>query len=212
LYAGKRYELNERIYTPDSCSIVHCNQHSIESDKSNLPPFRLTQMSFMYTECPEDLGGEPELESEDLPEEATTLTDVTATFDERLRIKREANESEAKRSSCYWSYEMGSCCGTSRCRDAASNASQVEPEVTCRFENRTYREGEKIYSDLSENGCSYCLCNSHFDPAQFGRGAACTQIDCLSAVMEERIRSGCTPIYHGNGCCPYDYYCRKLSM
>lgn len=213
MYAGKRYAVGEKIETPDSCSIVNCNQYLIESKSSNIDDLKIAQMTFVYAECPEDLGLDPELESEDTRIESLSTTiaitsDEVTTSSARLngaeRVKR-AVHPHSDRSACYWSYTKGQCCGNRRC----ANTTNSEPEVTCHFENRTYREGEKIFSNRPEHGCTSCLCTKDFDPANYGQGAACSPLDCLSAVMEERIRSGCTPIYHGNGCCPYDYYCRE---
>lgn len=206
VYQGQKYGIGEEIRTSNPCSIVHCQHYTLEAEQPNQLEVSYAQMSFINVECPEDMGASLELEMEEYSVPTVSpfnFTKIADLYDEKSRIKRDAHQSR----SCYWSYNLDSCCGERRC---PKKDTIEELPVQCTFENQTYKEGQKIYSDDPKNSCSYCVCSKDFDPTNYGQGPACKQLDCLSAVMEERIRAGCTPIYHGNSCCPYDYYCRKF--
>lgn len=76
----------------------------------------------------------------------------------------------------------------------------------CRFEGKTYFEGQRI---APKNLCYSCLCTKTFTNLPVERNPNCKRRDCGFSVWNmNEIRQGCAPIYNGNNaCCPSDWRC-----
>lgn len=198
-------------------------------NQEGVPEQRLAELHCLYVECAEDFGTNGDWESEESAQTNTPLNTDLYKETSNSRQKRSTQEHVKEDQKCYYAYQIGTCCGQLRCNsqnisshensspfinttatqsnDSATTA--TSPPVTCEFENKTYLEGNKMFSNQTELSCSYCICTPAFKSNKFGQGPDCARIDCVSVEMEQRLRAGCTPIYHQKGCCPIDYHCRK---
>lgn len=198
----------------EPCAVCECSRSTAQPKPGGGPERRLAELSCVYAECPEDLGVAAQWESEEPGHAEKPLVAHKETASGR---QKRASDPGVDRQ-CYFAYQLDQCCGQSTCQTnqtaaaptaaVAATAATVLP-TSCSFEGRRYLPGQRIYSDEQHLSCNYCICQAGFDPASFGTGPACTRIDCNSVEMEQRLRAGCTPIYHQRGCCPIDYHCRE---
>ena len=110
---------------------------------------------------------------------------------------------------CYFAYKRDTCCGHQVCVD--STRRQLR-EKTCKYKNREYKLGQKIYPE--EDNCKMCLCTEDWDdenPLKSGGGGGACQTYSCDFQLQKDFQNGCLPIYHENTCCPIEYKCRELS-
>lgn len=84
--------------------------------------------------------------------------------------------------------------------------SKVEKLTKCRFEGRTYFEGEIMRSKIF---CYSCLCTKNFRDLPVTFNPNCKKIDCgISLKYMKEVREGCIPIYYNSdSCCPIEWRC-----
>ena len=224
----------------ESCAICECRR-SVINNQIGTPEKRLAELHCLYVECAEDFETPADWESEESAQTNAPLNSDSYKETSTSRQKRSNQDEHVQdKEKCYYAYKIGSCCGQLRCAarnnsnsdnlspdsnvtttpSASTLADQnvpktvtpkITPKITCEFENKTYQEGQKMFSNQTELSCHYCICTSAFKANKFGQGPDCAQVDCISVEMEQRLRAGCTPIYHQKGCCPIDYHCRKYN-
>lgn len=88
----------------------------------------------------------------------------------------------------------------------------IEKLPTCRWNRKTYYEGEEVSKDFQT--CKTCLCNQDLrDSDPFAvENKACRKIDCQTELYSQNyLRNGCVPVYLDFSCCPTEYKCRKWS-
>jgi hypothetical protein len=83
----------------------------------------------------------------------------------------------------------------------------AERLATCRFEGKTYRAGERMYSSVHK--CHQCLCTADFvNVKNMTANKDCFKVNCNIELREvENIGNECVPVYHSGVCCPYDWRC-----
>ncbi|KAG5673742.1 hypothetical protein PVAND_003762 [Polypedilum vanderplanki] len=103
---------------------------------------------------------------------------------------------------CIRVYARDKCCSVGTvCGDDA------ERLPICKFEGKTYRMGERMYSNVHK--CHQCLCTSDFTYMKnMTANKDCFKINCNIELREvENINNNCVPIYHNDVCCPYNWRC-----
>ncbi len=108
---------------------------------------------------------------------------------------------------CYGFHEHNKCCAREEC-PAKGIGRSVRTGKVCTYKGKQYRLGEKISTDGQK--CMSCICSEEWNDRNPLDSYSCKKIEC-DLELSERLRAGCTPVYHEDGCCPIDYNCRKFS-
>lgn len=86
-------------------------------------------------------------------------------------------------------------------------ADEAKKLVSCDFEGKTYKEGERMQPQ--DHKCHKCICTKDFDGSKpVDENKDCVKISCNIELLEaESVRDGCIPSYHKDSCCPYSWRC-----
>ncbi|KAG5679963.1 hypothetical protein PVAND_009498 [Polypedilum vanderplanki] len=105
-------------------------------------------------------------------------------------------------SDCIRQYSRDQCCSIGNV--CGNKAKELK---TCEFEGKTYKIGERMYSD--KNSCYTCYCTSDFDnKLSFDKNPNCVKVNCQLEILDyNKIKNKCVPVYHKDSCCPSNWRC-----
>lgn len=110
-----------------------------------------------------------------------------------------------RREKCFWKkvdtkHKTAICCVGEKLKKLSS----------CKFEGRTYREGEKMRSELSP--CHQCICDENFNATKrLDENPSCSKTSCLMEIHAiDNVLKQCAPVYHKDACCPHSWRCPSL--